>query len=75
LLDNAAVRCWGEGGDGQLGYGNTNDIGDDESPAAAGDVSLGGAIHQNATSFEYMGALLGADPAACQSDEFSGPFG
>jgi hypothetical protein len=35
------VRCWGAGGAGQLGYGNTDNIGDDESPASAGDVYLG----------------------------------
>jgi len=42
VLDDASVRCWGFGGDGRLGYANTNDIGDDEHPAAAGPVPLGG---------------------------------
>jgi len=40
-LDNDAVRCFGFGGDGRLGYGNTEGIGNDESPAAAGPVDLG----------------------------------
>ncbi len=40
MADNGALRCWGEGGDGRLGYGNTNNIGDNETPAAAGDVPL-----------------------------------
>ena len=44
LLQGGAVRCWGEGADGQLGYGNTNDIGDDEMPASAGDVNVGGVL-------------------------------
>ena len=35
------VRCWGYGGDGALGYGNTQSIGDDEDPEAAGPVALG----------------------------------
>ena len=41
LLSTGNVRCWGEGGDGQLGLGNVNDIGDDELPTA--NVNLGGA--------------------------------
>jgi alpha-tubulin suppressor-like RCC1 family protein len=40
LLESGAVRCWGSGAKGQLGYGNTKDIGDDEPPAAAGDVPV-----------------------------------
>ncbi|MCA9700817.1 MAG: RTX toxin, partial [Myxococcales bacterium] len=34
------VRCWGAGASGRLGYGNQNPIGDDESPADAGDVPV-----------------------------------
>ena len=33
-----AIRCWGGGSFGKLGYANTNDIGDDEAPSTAGDV-------------------------------------
>lgn len=33
LLDNGDVTCWGTGGNGRLGYGNTDSIGDDERPA------------------------------------------
>ena len=44
LLDNGTVRCWGRGLNGVLGYGNTNDIGDDEIPAAAGNVAMGGRV-------------------------------
>ncbi|MFP5362038.1 MAG: RCC1 domain-containing protein [Thermoleophilia bacterium] len=41
ILDDESVRCWGFGGNGRLGYGNTETIGDDESPALAGPVNLG----------------------------------
>ena len=41
LLDDGTVRCWGLGLDGRLGYGNTNRIGDDETPASAGPVDIG----------------------------------
>jgi hypothetical protein len=40
ILASGAVRCWGRASTGALGYGNLNDIGDDESPASAGDVRL-----------------------------------
>jgi cysteine-rich repeat protein len=40
LLTSGALRCWGDPSNGALGYGNTNIIGDDESPADAGDVPV-----------------------------------
>lgn len=41
LLATGSVRCWGYGADGGLGCGNTNNIGDNETPASAGDVPIG----------------------------------
>ncbi len=41
ILDDGNVRCWGFGGFGQLGYGNTRAIGDNEPPSSAGNVALG----------------------------------
>jgi alpha-tubulin suppressor-like RCC1 family protein len=43
-LSTGNVRCWGAGADGRLGYGNTENIGDNEPPAAAGDVDVGGVV-------------------------------
>ncbi|AFE07838.1 hypothetical protein COCOR_07956 [Corallococcus coralloides DSM 2259] len=40
LLSTGKARCWGQGNFGQLGYGNTNNIGDNEQPSAAGDIKL-----------------------------------
>ncbi|MCB9683366.1 MAG: hypothetical protein H6733_18015 [Alphaproteobacteria bacterium] len=42
ILDNADedVVCWGYGADGRLGYGTTDTIGDDETPASAGPVAF-----------------------------------
>ncbi|HYH59413.1 MAG TPA: hypothetical protein VD790_09370 [Thermoleophilaceae bacterium] len=44
VLDNGTVRCWGNGGNGQLGYANTTTIGDDETPGTVGPVDLGGSV-------------------------------
>ncbi|MDQ4130687.1 MAG: RCC1 domain-containing protein, partial [Actinomycetota bacterium] len=41
VLTGGTVRCWGHGAHGQLGYGNTRTIGDDEAPASVGPVFLG----------------------------------
>jgi cysteine-rich repeat protein len=74
VLDTDAVRCWGGGAYGQLGYGNTNDIGDNEPPASAGDVSIGGPVHPSAASVEVLEDLLDADDTQCWSDGVSGQF-
>ncbi|HWF25059.1 MAG TPA: hypothetical protein VG275_06415 [Solirubrobacteraceae bacterium] len=42
IRDDGSVLCWGFGANGRLGYGNTSNVGDMESPAAAGPVDLGG---------------------------------
>ncbi len=41
ILDDGTVRCWGYGAQGQLGYGDTSTVGDNETPASAGPVDLG----------------------------------
>lgn len=46
LLEFGRVRCWGRGTHGALGYGSTETIGDDETPADAGDVLVGPAVEQ-----------------------------
>ncbi len=46
VLEGGSVQCWGEGDNHRLGYSDTDDIGDLESPAAAGagTVELGGPV-------------------------------
>ncbi len=50
LLDTGRVRCWGDGNDGQLGYGNEDAIGDNETPGSVGPVSLAGKVPTRAAS-------------------------
>jgi cysteine-rich repeat protein len=44
LIDGGRLRCWGRGEFGQLGYGNVNNVGDDEFPSDVGDIALPGPV-------------------------------
>ena len=65
LLDTGAVRCWGDGANGRLGYGNTNDIGDNETPASAGDIDVGGTVTQIDAGAFHTCALLDTGSVRC----------
>ena len=41
LLESGQVRCWGSGDSGQLGYGDLEAIGDDETPGSVAPLNLG----------------------------------
>ncbi len=75
VLDTGAVRCWGRGEYGQLGYGNTRDIGDDETPASAGDVNVGGPVAQIAAGYAHTCALLRSGAVRCWGAGGSGQLG
>lgn len=75
LISNGDVRCWGDGAFGQLGYGNTNDIGDNEPASAGGVVSLGApAIAIAAGSFHTCALLMGGT-VRCWGFNNSGELG
>jgi alpha-tubulin suppressor-like RCC1 family protein len=80
LLSTGAVRCWGDGSDGALGYGNMNSIGDNEVPATAGDVNVGGPVVQIVAgglpaSAGRTCALLSAGGVRCWGASSSGELG
>ena len=77
LLDAGAVRCWGFGGDGRLGYGNTSAIGDDEPPSAAGPVDLGAGRSARAISSgrAHTCAVLDDNGVRCWGFNFDGRLG
>lgn len=75
LLDTAAVRCWGNNPYGQLGYGNTLDIGDNELPAAAGDVNVGGRVTRIATGSNHTCAVLETGKVRCWGYGLHGALG
>jgi len=67
VLDDGAVRCWGVGANGRLGYGNTTSIGDNELPSSAGPVDLGAGRSARAITagFDHTCALLDDGSARC----------
>ena len=69
------VRCWGYGQYGVLGYGNTNNIGDNEHPASAGDVWVGGAVSQLAVGYYHSCALLESGSVRCWGRNDMGQLG
>ena len=64
-LDSGAVRCWGRGLGGRLGYGNTDNVGDEDTPANAGDVAIGGKVVQLSAAAGHTCALLSSDSVRC----------
>ncbi len=71
------VRCWGSGAYGQLGYGNTEDVGDDETPSSAGNVDLGETtpVIQVASGYAHTCALLASGRVRCWGANGSGQLG
>ena len=69
------MRCWGDGVSGQLGYGNTTDIGDTETPASAGDVTVGGDVVQIAAGYSHTCAVLSTGKVRCWGDGVNGKLG
>jgi len=43
-LSKGRLRCWGRGEGGRLGYGDEENIGDDELPSDVGDLPIGGTV-------------------------------
>nr|WP_253899625.1 RTX toxin [Corallococcus carmarthensis] len=76
VMATGKVRCWGRNQYGQLGYGNTNNIGDDEQPWKAGDVDLGGATATDvAAGGTHTCALLSNDKMLCWGYNLHGQLG
>lgn len=75
VLDNAAVKCWGFGGDGRLGYASSDTIGDDETPAAVGTVGLGAGATSVATGNGHTCAILVGGSVRCWGWTSNGVLG
>ena len=65
VLATGAARCWGYNRFGQLGLGHIEDIGDDETPASAGDVPIGGHVKSIAAGYYHACAVLETGAVRC----------
>jgi cysteine-rich repeat protein len=72
---SGTVRCWGSGGGGALGYGNPNNIGDNELPSAAGNVMIGAAIDGVSAGIGHTCAIQSNGALRCWGQGFNGQLG
>ena len=69
------MHCWGLGFAGMLGYGNTNTVGDDETPAMAGAVDIAGDAVAIATGAHHTCAILASGRLRCWGFNDAGELG
>lgn len=75
LIGDGFLKCWGANDRGQLGYGHTNTIGDDE-PASAGDlVDVGGKVTRVAMGSSHVCAVLEGGLVRCWGHGNKGRLG
>lgn len=77
-LSTGSVRCWGSSqGSGVVGYGTKELIGDNEFPAEAGDIEIGGVAVRLASGGDAfrMCALLDDGDLRCWGDNTRGALG
>ncbi|KIG17854.1 hypothetical protein DB30_02477 [Enhygromyxa salina] len=75
LIEGGRLRCWGPTWFGGLGYGNLEDIGDDETPASAGDVTLPGPVRSVDPGYLHTCALFEDELVRCWGLGSAGQLG
>lgn len=65
LLEGGDIVCWGANNNGQLGTGDTENVGDDETPASVGPIDLPSAVVQMAVGGEHTCAVLDDSRVFC----------
>jgi cysteine-rich repeat protein len=74
-LGTGAVRCWGENTDGQLGYGHTQDLGDEPGELPTPDLDIGGPVAELAVGHHHNCARLETGAVRCWGRGTAGELG
>ena len=79
VLENGSVRCWGDNDAGQLGYGDTNDRGDNAGEMGDNLASIELGAGRTATAIaagsSHSCALLDSGAVKCWGDNDAGELG
>lgn len=75
ILEDGSLKCWGWNKNAQLGYGHTDNIGDDETPATVGGVDVGGPVKSVGLGANHSCALLADGQIKCWGDNKFGQLG
>ncbi|MEM6993116.1 MAG: hypothetical protein AAF721_21565 [Myxococcota bacterium] len=72
---DGAVKCWGNGANGRLGYGNPDSIGLEQTPADVGFVDVGGPVYDLCAGTLFTCAAYGEGRVRCWGDSQLGKLG
>lgn len=75
LYDTGAVRCWGRGARGRLGYGNTDNVGDNEGAGTPGEVMVGEPVASLGLGSNQTCAILESGSLRCWGNSEDGRLG
>jgi alpha-tubulin suppressor-like RCC1 family protein len=77
LFGNSDVRCWGKNDHGQLGLGNTNNLGDDEAITSVSPIKfpVGFKVKQIAAGFRHTCVLSDVGTVICWGNNLQGQLG
>jgi len=76
LFHTGQIKCWGSFDSGRLGYlEQSEDVGDDETPADMGFVDVGAPVQQLALGSDFTCVLLETDEVKCWGNGQHGRLG